>query len=47
MYEMTTVFLKFIENQKRVAVFPIRECWIDIGNEQDFVQANDDYHKTF
>jgi dTDP-glucose pyrophosphorylase len=34
------------ENQKTIA-FPIREYWLDVGQVDDFKQANGDYQKVF
>jgi len=47
MYDMTTVFEKLIENQKRAAVFPIREYWIDVGYYEDYKRADSEYRKAF
>ncbi|MEC8996757.1 MAG: nucleotidyltransferase family protein [Pseudomonadota bacterium] len=38
--DMTTLVKKYIK-QKEVAVFPLHEFWIDIGNHEDYEKAQD------
>ena len=33
--------------KKKVVSFPIHEYWIDIGNIEDFQQANGEYERVF
>jgi len=46
-YDMPTLFEKLIEKQKEVLSFPIHEYWLDIGQHNDFVQANNEYDQNF
>jgi dTDP-glucose pyrophosphorylase/predicted transcriptional regulator len=46
-YDMTSVFENLIKEDEDVAVFPIREYWIDIGRKADFVRANGEYPEQF
>ncbi len=46
-FDMPTLFDKLITNQKNVLSFPIHEYWLDIGQHNDFIQANDEYNDNF
>jgi len=46
-YDMPTLFNKLIEKNKNVLSFPIHEYWLDIGQHNDFVQANNEYDENF
>lgn len=45
--DMPTVLERVIANAGRVAVFPIREYWLDIGRMEDFEQAHAEFHEVF
>ncbi len=45
-YNMTDVISPLLE-QKKVASFPIHEYWIDIGEIEDFQQADGEYETVF
>lgn len=42
-YDMPTLFEELIAAEKKVAVFPIREYWLDIGRIDDFHRAKNDF----
>ncbi|MFZ5633349.1 MAG: nucleotidyltransferase family protein [Bacillota bacterium] len=46
-YDMTDLLKKLIDQKCEIAVFPIREYWLDIGNKTDFERANGDYSEVF
>jgi len=46
-FDMTTLFEKIIENRLTTSVFPISEYWIDIGYQNDYEKANNDYEDIF
>lgn len=46
-YDMPTLFENLINANKNVLSFPIHEYWLDIGQHNDFIQANDEYSKIF
>ena len=46
-YDMPTLFEKLIKEQKNVLSFPIHEYWLDIGQHNDFIQANNEYEENF
>jgi len=41
--DMTTLFATLVEKEKRVAVFPVREYWMDVGRPADLQKANGDF----
>jgi dTDP-glucose pyrophosphorylase len=45
--DMPDLLNALIEADKRVAVFPIREYWLDIGRHDDLAKANLDYDDVF
>ncbi len=45
--DMTDLITQATEARYRVGGFPIREYWLDIGNGEDFQNANRDYVKVF
>ncbi len=45
--DMPDLFRILIHHQKEIAVFPIREYWIDIGQPDDFKRANQEYDEWF
>ncbi|WP_108649706.1 nucleotidyltransferase family protein [Dongshaea marina] len=40
--DMPDLFSQLIEDNKTTTMFPIREYWLDVGQHQDFEQANRD-----
>ena len=42
-YDMPTLFEQLIQVNKKTAVFPIHEYWLDIGQIEDFNRANDQF----
>ncbi|MEA3512517.1 MAG: nucleotidyltransferase family protein [Campylobacterota bacterium] len=46
-YDMPTLFNKLIGENKNVLSFPIHEYWLDIGQHNDFIQANNEYDENF
>jgi NDP-sugar pyrophosphorylase family protein len=42
--DMTELVERLLRNGKRVASFPIREKWIDIGRHSDYDLANEEPH---
>jgi NDP-sugar pyrophosphorylase family protein len=44
---MPSILSTLVEMKREVAVFPIREYWIDIGQMDDFQRANGDFPKVF
>jgi dTDP-glucose pyrophosphorylase len=45
--DMPTVLERVVANQGRVAIYPIREYWLDIGRMEDFEQAHAEFHEVF
>jgi dTDP-glucose pyrophosphorylase len=45
--DMTDVFQDLLRRDETVIGCPIHEYWIDIGREEDFLRANDDYSSLF
>jgi len=46
-YDMPSLFDEMIRLQQKVASFPIREYWLDIGRIEEYDRANSDIHTTF
>lgn len=46
-FDMPFLIDQLISNGKSVAVFPIREFWLDIGRRQDFLDAQAQYSDYF
>ncbi|MBT4890215.1 MAG: NTP transferase domain-containing protein, partial [Rhodospirillales bacterium] len=46
-FDMTELFEKVIEMNCDTAVFPIREYWLDVGQIDNLVQANNDFEENF
>lgn len=46
-FDMPTLFDKLIKKEKNVLSFPIHEYWLDIGQHNDFIQANNEYNDNF
>jgi NDP-sugar pyrophosphorylase family protein len=45
--DMPTVLERVMANKGRVAVYPIREYWLDIGRMEDFEQAHAEFNEVF
>jgi dTDP-glucose pyrophosphorylase len=45
--DMPAVLERVVANNGRVAVYPIREYWLDIGRMEDFEQAHAEFHEVF
>lgn len=45
--DMPTVLERIVANKGRVAVYPIREYWLDIGRMEDFEQAHAEFNEVF
>ncbi|MES2218871.1 MAG: nucleotidyltransferase family protein [Pseudomonadota bacterium] len=45
--DMPNLLMTCLEHAYRVATFPIKEYWLDIGHHQDLQRAHDDYEKVF
>jgi dTDP-glucose pyrophosphorylase len=46
-FDMPSLFQKIIDNDGEATTFPIREYWMDIGQMNDFEQANGQFHEVF
>ncbi|AOV08502.1 nucleotidyltransferase family protein [Sporosarcina ureilytica] len=46
-YDMPELFKKLMSEEKKVLAFPLREYWLDIGQLDDYEQANGDYRENF
>jgi NDP-sugar pyrophosphorylase family protein len=45
--DMPTVLERVVAGKGRVAVYPIREYWLDIGRMEDFEQAHAEFNEVF
>jgi len=45
--DIPVLLRKFLAQEKKIAAFPIREYWIDIGHFDDYQKANNDFTKVF
>jgi dTDP-glucose pyrophosphorylase len=45
--DMPTVLERVVADKGRVAIYPIREYWLDIGRMEDFEQAHAEFHEVF
>ena len=45
--DMPAVLERVVADNGRVAVYPIREYWLDIGRMEDFEQAHAEFHEVF
>ncbi len=45
--DMPTVLERIVTDKGRVAIYPIREYWLDIGRMEDFEQAHAEFHEVF
>lgn len=46
-YDMPTLFQELIRAGKKTCSFPIKEYWMDIGQPNEFEQANAEYEEVF
>jgi NDP-sugar pyrophosphorylase family protein len=46
-FDMTQLFEKLVEMDRKTAVFPLREYWLDVGQPSDFMKAKTDFEKMF
>ena len=45
--DMPTVLERVVAGMGRVAIYPIREYWLDIGRMEDFEQAHAEFNEVF
>jgi NDP-sugar pyrophosphorylase family protein len=45
--DMPDLLMKCLNSTYKVATYPIKEYWLDIGQHQDLEQAHGDYEKVF
>jgi dTDP-glucose pyrophosphorylase/predicted transcriptional regulator len=45
--DMPVLFKKMLEHKRKIATFPIREYWLDIGQSEDYEKANGEYQSYF
>lgn len=45
--DMTELIKTLLQKKEKVAAFPVREYWIDVGNESDFIKANSEFEEVF
>ena len=45
--DMPTLLQSHIDDAQKISMFPIHEYWLDIGQKEDFVRAQKDYHESF
>ena len=45
--DMPAVLERVVSNRGRVAIYPIREYWLDIGRMEDFEQAHAEFNEVF
>jgi dTDP-glucose pyrophosphorylase len=45
--DMPTVLERIVANKGRVAIYPIREYWLDIGRMEDFERAHAEFNEVF
>jgi len=46
-YDMPTLFNDLLSSKENILSFPIHEYWIDIGQHNDYIQANNEYNENF
>ena len=46
-YDMPDLYKKLMSDEEKVSAFPLREYWLDIGQLDDYEQANGDYSENF
>lgn len=46
-YDMPELYKKLINEEEKVAVFPLREYWLDIGRMDDYEKANNEFDTEY
>jgi dTDP-glucose pyrophosphorylase len=46
-FDMTELFERLIDKERKATCFPVREYWQDIGRKKDFRKANGKYNSVF
>lgn len=46
-FDMPSLYQNLIDRQQRVAAYPMKEYWLDIGRLKDFERAQDEYGAEF
>lgn len=46
-FDMNELLENMLTDDEKISIFPIREYWLDIGEIDDFNQANLDFHEVF
>jgi len=46
-FHMTDLIQVLLDNGRNVTSFPIHEYWVDIGEHEDYKQANGEYAGKF
>lgn len=46
-YDMPDFLLECVKRQYKVAAFPLREYWLDVGRHEDLEKAHHDFEKVF
>ena len=45
--DMPDLIRKLLQKNDKVAAFPVREYWIDVGSESDFIKAKSEFNEVF
>jgi dTDP-glucose pyrophosphorylase len=45
--DMPDLLMSCVDNNYKVATFPLKEYWLDIGHHQDLQKAHEEYEKVF
>ena len=43
-FDMPLLFEQLLQQKQNTSAFPIREYWRDIGQKEDLIQANGEFH---
>lgn len=43
-FDMTSLLQLMKEKNEKITAFPVREYWLDVGRNIDFIKANQDFH---
>jgi len=46
-FDMTTLFERLVETDRRTTAFPVLEYWLDIGRPADLARAHDEFERIF
>jgi dTDP-glucose pyrophosphorylase/CBS domain-containing protein len=46
-FDMTTLFQKLVDGQRKPSTYLISEYWLDVGHAKDYQAANEEYHGVF